>query len=234
MGQGHRCLTALDQIKEYETRLPLLSPHPISPTPTAMPSAAKKLKGSLKIPKASRSSAGSSPTTPKTPKTPKTPADEGIDFFESAFKAGERPINVYELQLEPDGGPSKDRAVEYHLPVSCIDGLVIHTSLLHLLQNAYTRTSYLTPSRMHVPCSKVATTSMICSSVSIIVFIESACMHANRYLSICAFLQQTSHMFFAYRWKQEPRHRRTVCSKPTSHSTAVLLRGTASRNASTC
>ena len=85
-----------------------------------MPSAAKKLKGSLKIPKASKSSsrgssAGSSPTTPKTPKTPKTPADEGIDFFEAAFKAGEKPINVYELQLEPDGGPSKDRAVEYYL-----------------------------------------------------------------------------------------------------------------------
>ncbi|KAH9839825.1 glycoside hydrolase family 13 protein [Rhodofomes roseus] len=79
-----------------------------------MPSA-KKLKGSLKIPKTSvsssrHSSAGSSPTTPKTPKTPKTPADEGIDFFESAFKQGEKPIHVYELQLEPDGGPSKDRA----------------------------------------------------------------------------------------------------------------------------
>ncbi|OCH93668.1 glycoside hydrolase family 13 protein [Obba rivulosa] len=48
--------------------------------------------------------------SPKTPKTPKTPADEGIDFFESAFKEGDKPINVYLLQLDPDGGPNKDRA----------------------------------------------------------------------------------------------------------------------------
>jgi glycogen debranching enzyme len=54
------------------------------------------------------SSAGSSPTIAK---TPKTPADEGIDFFESAIKHGEVPIRVYELPLEPDGGPSKSREV---------------------------------------------------------------------------------------------------------------------------
>lgn len=48
---------------------------------------------------------------PRTPKTPKTPADEGLDFFESAFKQGEPPIRVYELRLDPDGGPNKDRAV---------------------------------------------------------------------------------------------------------------------------
>lgn len=48
-------------------------------------------------------------------KTPKTPADEGIDFFESAFNPGEKPIQVYELQLDPDGGPNKDRSVEYLL-----------------------------------------------------------------------------------------------------------------------
>ncbi len=54
------------------------------------------------------SSAGSSPTFTK---TPKTPADEGIDFFESAIRHGETPIYVYELPLEPDGGPSKSREV---------------------------------------------------------------------------------------------------------------------------
>jgi hypothetical protein len=53
-------------------------------------------------------SAGSSPTIAK---TPKTPADDGIDFFESAIKHGEAPIRVYELPLEPDGGPSKSREV---------------------------------------------------------------------------------------------------------------------------
>jgi len=54
------------------------------------------------------SSAGSSPTIAK---TPKTPADEGIDFVESAIGHGEAPIRVYELPLEPDGGPSKSREV---------------------------------------------------------------------------------------------------------------------------
>lgn len=46
----------------------------------------------------------------KTPKTPKTPADEGIDFFESTVKA-DVPVNVYELRLDPDGGPNKELAV---------------------------------------------------------------------------------------------------------------------------
>jgi glycogen debranching enzyme len=53
-------------------------------------------------------SASSSPTLAK---TPKTPADEGIDFFESAIRHNEAPIRVYELPLEPDGGPSKSREV---------------------------------------------------------------------------------------------------------------------------
>lgn len=53
-------------------------------------------------------SANSSPTITK---TPKTPADDGIDFFESAIRHGEAPIRVYELPLEPDGGPSKSREV---------------------------------------------------------------------------------------------------------------------------
>jgi hypothetical protein len=54
------------------------------------------------------SSAGSSPTISK---TPKTPADDGVDFFESAIRHGEAPVRVYELPLEPDGGPSKNREV---------------------------------------------------------------------------------------------------------------------------
>ncbi|TCD67967.1 hypothetical protein EIP91_011768 [Steccherinum ochraceum] len=52
-------------------------------------------------------SASNSPTALK---TPKTPADEGLDFFESALVQGEEPIKVYELQLDPDGGPNKDRS----------------------------------------------------------------------------------------------------------------------------
>ncbi len=42
---------------------------------------------------------------------PKTPADEAIEFFESNPSADEEPIKVYELRLEEDGGPNKDRAV---------------------------------------------------------------------------------------------------------------------------
>ena len=49
--------------------------------------------------------------SPRTPKTSKTPADEGLDFFESAFKEGEPAIRVYELRLDPDGGPNKDKSV---------------------------------------------------------------------------------------------------------------------------
>jgi len=45
------------------------------------------------------------------PTTPKTPADEGIEFFEFASVDSKAPIRVYELPLDPDGGPNKERAV---------------------------------------------------------------------------------------------------------------------------
>ena len=51
--------------------------------------------------------------SPITPVTPKTPADEGIDFFQAEVAIGEAPICVYELRLEPDGGPSKDLSVRF-------------------------------------------------------------------------------------------------------------------------
>ena len=44
------------------------------------------------------------------PTTPKTPADEGKDFFLSERSVGEQPIRVYELRLDPDGGPNKQRS----------------------------------------------------------------------------------------------------------------------------
>jgi glycogen debranching enzyme len=43
-------------------------------------------------------------------RTPKTPQDEGIFWFEHGDNKGD-PIQVYELELEPDGGPNKDRMV---------------------------------------------------------------------------------------------------------------------------
>ncbi|KAG9077449.1 hypothetical protein FS749_010656, partial [Ceratobasidium sp. UAMH 11750] len=45
---------------------------------------------------------------PKTP-GPKTPADDAIDFFESTERGTKR-INVYELKLEEDGGPNRERS----------------------------------------------------------------------------------------------------------------------------
>ncbi|KZV99969.1 glycoside hydrolase family 13 protein [Exidia glandulosa HHB12029] len=50
------------------------------------------------------------PPQPPSLKTPKTPADEAIDFFSSAVGDGEHPVQVYELQLDDDGGPNKDRS----------------------------------------------------------------------------------------------------------------------------
>ena len=92
---------------------PSLSPphHPTSPPPT-MSKAAKRAKAhitAVAIPKTNPAEVKD--TSPQTPKTPKTPADEGIDFFESAISKEGQHIQVFELRLDPDGGPNKDRAV---------------------------------------------------------------------------------------------------------------------------
>lgn len=77
----------------------------------------RKPKHTVSIPKNNiQGPSSSTSTSPNTPKTPKTPADEAIDFFESAFRQGEEDIRVYELQLDPDGGPNKDRSVAYLPP----------------------------------------------------------------------------------------------------------------------
>ncbi|KAJ7672627.1 glycoside hydrolase family 13 protein [Mycena rosella] len=69
-------------------------------------------KPSVTIPKRSNSKSGSSSSqsSPVDPKTPKTPADEGIEFFEGVAPLGETPIQVYELRLDSDGAPHKDRS----------------------------------------------------------------------------------------------------------------------------
>ena len=75
--------------------------------------------GTLSIPKgkaSSDSSISGSPTSMGAQKTPRTPADEGIAFFESEFKKGEPPVRVYELALDPDGGPSKEVEVCPYFP----------------------------------------------------------------------------------------------------------------------
>ena len=90
-----------------------------------------KITQTIEIPKSDGSEQGSA----KYSKTsgPRTPADEAIDFFESGFKMGDEPIRVYELTLDPDGGPNKDRQVAYYprvlcaaqRAVSCPDGAII-------------------------------------------------------------------------------------------------------------
>ncbi|PFH46873.1 glycoside hydrolase family 133 protein [Amanita thiersii Skay4041] len=51
-----------------------------------------------------------STSSPTTLVTPKTPADEGLEFFESQVMPGDAPIRVYELRLDPDGGPHESRS----------------------------------------------------------------------------------------------------------------------------
>ncbi|KAL0579269.1 bifunctional 4-alpha-glucanotransferase/amylo-alpha-1,6-glucosidase [Marasmius crinis-equi] len=75
---------------------------------------AKGRKGShpkVNIPKMKQpGSGGSSSNSSPTSAGPKTPADEGIEFFQSAVAPGESPLRVYELRLDVDGGPHKDRS----------------------------------------------------------------------------------------------------------------------------
>ena len=72
---------------------------------------ARKINQKVIIPKHDPTAESLSSADARTPKTPKTPADEGLDFFEAALKDGEPAIRVYELRLDPDGGPNKERAV---------------------------------------------------------------------------------------------------------------------------
>lgn len=69
-------------------------------------SMAKSVIGSVTIPKlGGESSFGAGLATPK------TPADEGIQFFEHAVPDKSKPIAVYEIHLNADGGPNKERSV---------------------------------------------------------------------------------------------------------------------------
>jgi hypothetical protein len=63
-------------------------------------------KPSLSIPPPSESSFNPSAT----PKTPRTPADEALTYFTSPTTSTSSPVRVFELPLEPDGGPNKERS----------------------------------------------------------------------------------------------------------------------------
>ena len=53
----------------------------------------------------------------------RTPADEAIFFFESASTGEAQPVQVWELQLEEDGAPSKDKAVRVRWPPKYLNDL---------------------------------------------------------------------------------------------------------------
>jgi glycogen debranching enzyme len=76
--------------------------------------ATRRRKTSLRIPTTSYDPESTAPTTPK------TPADEGLEFFESPFSHGQAPIRVYELRLDPDGGPNKDRSASSLMLLRCL------------------------------------------------------------------------------------------------------------------
>jgi hypothetical protein len=72
-------------------------------------------------------------------RTPKTPQNEGLSWFKS--HTGTQPLQVYELALEADGGPNKDRAVSC-FPTArnprFVHGFMINFSyILHYLYKVY-------------------------------------------------------------------------------------------------
>lgn len=55
----------------------------------------------------------------------RTPADEAIFFFESSSTSDTQPVQVWELQLEEDGAPSKDKAVRINPHVDLELNLIV-------------------------------------------------------------------------------------------------------------
>ena len=56
---------------------------------------------------------------------PTAPKNPGKDLFSSERSEGEEPIRVYEVKLDPDGGPSKKRSVRIYLSVNVSTCLLI-------------------------------------------------------------------------------------------------------------
>lgn len=90
---------------------------PVKPSTPSTPASAKDSKpSSISLPPQASS-------TPKATdheaggRTPRTPADEGIAFFEGAVGRTEGPIQVWQLDLEPDGSPTKEKSVRPLPPI---------------------------------------------------------------------------------------------------------------------
>ncbi len=100
----------------------------------------------------SKSSGGSSRSSPAispiSSAAPKTPADEGIEFFQGEVNPGETPIQVYELALDPDGGPSKALSVCVIYSWFEVAHIALSTFAFHQLTR---HTFYASPSRREPP-----------------------------------------------------------------------------------
>lgn len=99
----------------------------------------------------------------ETLRTPKTPQNEGIIWFES--DTGKEPVQVYEVVLEADGGPNKDRAVSGPRRIrcrapyqSCFDSTRVF--LLPLRPTSCASPSRLAPLRRRVAFSRQISRSM--------------------------------------------------------------------------
>ena len=91
--------------------VPAASP-PTSSKPAASPAAntSSSKPTSIVMPKASKNGVVAAPSKDGS-RTPRTPADEGIAFFEGPVGRTEGPIQVFELELEADGSPTKEKSV---------------------------------------------------------------------------------------------------------------------------
>jgi len=76
------------------------------PAPQAAPNGKPT---SIAMPKPAKDAAAAAPKDGS--RTPRTPADEGIAFFEGPVGRSEGPIQVFELDLEADGSPTKEKSV---------------------------------------------------------------------------------------------------------------------------
>jgi hypothetical protein len=96
-------------------------------------------------------------------RTPKTPQNEGLSWFESY--TGKEPLIVYELALEADGGPNRDRSVSGQRVLEASDSLLtsdilklennsIQDFLLLLRPTYYAFPWKLVPLHPRVACSR--------------------------------------------------------------------------------
>ena len=81
---------------------------PSHPSAPSTPAAREGKPTSIALPESHSTSQAHTETGGR---TPHTPADEGIAFFEGAVSRSEGPIQVWQLDLEPDGSPTKDKSV---------------------------------------------------------------------------------------------------------------------------